>query len=118
MIENPDRVEQFTAEIEQMRLPDTSSSRDRSLLVVGIVLMVVGVVAAISAYFIGHNTLNPLQQRDAIVLAIIGLTLSVVGGVLFLRYSIAQFLRFWLARNTWEQAAQTDRMIEAIRSER
>jgi hypothetical protein len=38
-----------------------------------------------------------------------------VGGAVFLRYSMAQFLRFWLARLSWEQQAQTDRMVEAVR---
>jgi hypothetical protein len=34
---------------------------------------------------------------------------------MFLRYSIAQFLRFWLARFVYEQQAQTDRVVEAIK---
>ena len=28
---------------------------------------------------------------------------------------MAQFLRFWLARLSWEQLAQTDRVVEAVR---
>jgi hypothetical protein len=28
---------------------------------------------------------------------------------------VAQFLRFWLARLTYEQQAQTDRLVEAIK---
>lgn len=115
MIENPDRVEQFTSEIADMRLPDTASSRDRTLLKVGVALMVIGVVVGIAAYLIGHGTTNALQQRDAIVIAVIGLTLAVVGGALFVRYSMAQFLRFWMARLAWEQAASTDRMVDALR---
>lgn len=115
MLQDPTRVEQFTAEIADMKLPDTASSRDRTLLRVGVALMAVGVVVGVVAYFLGHGTTNPLQQRDAIVLSIIGLTLAVVGGAVFLRYSIAQFLRFWLARLSWEQQAQTDRMVEAVR---
>lgn len=117
MLQNPQRVEQFTTEIADMKLPDAASSRDRTLLRVGAALMAVGVVVAIVAYLLGHGTTNPLQQRDAIVIAIIGLTVAVVGGALFLRYSMAQFLRFWLARLSWEQQAQTDRMVEALRSD-
>jgi hypothetical protein len=117
MIENPDRVEQFTDEIAEMRLPDSRSSTDRLLLRGGVGLMVLGIVIAIAAYFIGHGTSNALQQRDAIVIAVIGLAVTLVGAALFVRYSMAQFLRFWLARNAWEQAAQTDRLVDAIRSE-
>jgi hypothetical protein len=36
---------------------------------------------------------------------------------LFLRYSIAGFLRFWLARLSYEQQAQTDRLIESLKKE-
>lgn len=115
MHQNPDRVEQFTTEIADMRLPDTASGRDKTLLRVGIGLMAVGVLVGIVAYLIGHGTTNALQQRDAIVIAVIGLTLAVVGSALFLRYSIAQFLRFWMARLAWEQTAATDRMVEAMR---
>ena len=49
------------------------------------------------------------------VIAVLGLTLSVVGGAVFVRYSLAQFLRFWMARLAWEQTASTDRMVEALR---
>ena len=115
MLQDQTRVEQFTAEIADMKLPDTSSSRDRTFLRVGVALMVAGVVIGIVAYTIGHGTTNPLQQRDAIVIALIGLTVALVGAAVFLRYSMAQFLRFWLARLSWEQQAQTDRMVEAVR---
>lgn len=115
MHQNPDRVEQFTTEIADMRLPGTASARDKTMLRVGIALMVVGVVVGLVGYLIGHGTTNALQQRDAIVIAVIGLTLAVVGSALFLRYSIAQFLRFWMARLAWEQTAATDRMVEALR---
>ena len=114
MLQDPTRVEQFTTEIADMKLPDTSSSRDRTLLRVGVALMAGGVVTGIVAYVIGHGTTNPLQQRDAIVIAIIGLTVALVGAALFLRYSIAQFLRFWLARLSYEQQSHTDRVVEAV----
>jgi hypothetical protein len=32
----------------------------------------------------------------------------------FVRYSIAEFLRFWMARLAYEQQAATDRVVEAI----
>ena len=109
--ENPEtgeginRVEQFSAEIADMALPGTA----------GAALMIVAVVMVIVAYFIGHSTTNPLQQRDAIVSALIGLTLAVVGAALFVRYSLAQFLRFWMARLSFDSATATDRLVDALR---
>jgi hypothetical protein len=55
-------------------------------------------VLGIIAYFLSHSTTNPLQQRDAIVLGTVGISVTVVGAALFVRYSLAAFLRFWLAR--------------------
>jgi hypothetical protein len=114
MIEQPQRVEQFKAEIADMKLHDPATARDRLLLKGGAGLMVVGVVLAPVAYAISHSTTNPLQQRDALVLVITGLVLAVVGGAVFVRYSMAQFLRFWLARFSWEQQAQTDRVVDVL----
>lgn len=114
MLEHPQRVEEFKDEIAEMKLPDQASGRDRTLLRVGVALMVVGVVLAPVAYATSSGTTNALQQRDALVLALSGVILAVVGAALFLRYSMAQFLRFWLARLSWEQQAQTDRVVEAM----
>lgn len=112
MIESKDRVEQFRQEVADMRLRDPATSRDRLWLGIGIALMLLGVVLAIFAYPLSHGTTNDLQQRDAIVLALCGVVSAVVGAALFLRYSIAAFLRFWLARLIYEQKAQTDRLLE------
>lgn len=117
MLDQPQRVDQFKAEIAEMKLPDQASGRDRLLLRAGAVLMAIGVVLGPTAYVISHGTTNALQQRDAQVIATTGLILAVVGGALFLRYSMAQFLRFWLARLSWEQQAQTDRVVEAVQAD-
>ena len=105
------RVDEFKAEIADMRLRDPATARDRQLLRLGAVLLVVGVVLTVIAYFMSHGTTNPLSQRDAIILALAGVAVSIAGGALFLRYSLANFLRFWLARLIYEQQAQTDRVV-------
>jgi hypothetical protein len=105
------RLEEFKAEIAEMRLRDPATTRDRQFLRLGVVLLVAGVVLTVVAYFMSHGTTNPLSQRDAIILALAGVAVSIAGGVLFLRYSLATFLRFWLARLIYEQQAQTDRIV-------
>jgi hypothetical protein len=112
MIESTDRVEQFKADIADMRLKDPSIAREQQLLWLGVVMMVVGVILAIASYFGSHSSTPPAQQ-DYVVVALIGVTVSVVGAALFLRYSIAQFLRFWMARLIYEQQTQTDRIVGA-----
>ncbi|MBI2709232.1 MAG: hypothetical protein HYX34_06005 [Actinobacteria bacterium] len=114
MIESPERVERFRQEIADMHLRDPATGRDALLLRAGIAVAALGVVLGVAAYFMSHNTTNSLTQRDAIVLALIGVSLTIVGAALFVRGSLAQFLRFWLARLTYEQQAQTDRVVDAL----
>jgi hypothetical protein len=109
------RVEQFKQEIADMKLRDPATARDRLLLRTGVALMAIGLAFAIGAYFVSHNTTNPLLQNDMQVSSVIGLCITVIGAALFLRYSIAQFLRFWLARLSYEQQHQTDRLIESLK---
>lgn len=116
MIESSDRVEQFKAEIADMRLKDPAAGRDAQLLMGGAVLMLAGVVITIVAYFMSHGTSNDLTQNDAQTVSMIGIAVAIVGGAVFLRYSLAQFLRFWLARLIYEQQAQTDRVLGSARS--
>jgi hypothetical protein len=114
MIESHERVEQFKQEIGDMKVRDPATGRERVWLRVGIALMVIGLGVAIAAYFMSHGTSNPLSQNDALVLAIIGLAATIVGGAVFVRYSLAAFLRFWLARFIYEQQTQTDRIVEKL----
>ncbi len=74
--------------------------------------MVAGVALTIVAYSASHSTRLDLDQRDDIVAALIGVALTVAGAALFIRYSIAQFFRFWLARLIYEQRAATDRLVD------
>jgi len=113
MIESQDRVEQFRTEIAEMKLRDPATGRERLWLYAGIALMAVGAVLALASYLISHQTTNSLVQNDAVTIGLAGITTAVIGSALFLRYSIASFLRFWLARLIYEQRAQTDRLLQA-----
>jgi peptidoglycan/LPS O-acetylase OafA/YrhL len=98
------RLDRFKAEIAEMRLKESDPGKEANLVRLGAVLLVLGVVVGIVAFFISHGTTNPLQQRDAIVIALTGVALSIAGAALFLRYGLTQFLRFWLARMIFEQS--------------
>jgi uncharacterized membrane protein YidH (DUF202 family) len=117
LIESNERVEQFKSEIADMRIKDPATARDALLLRAGVALMVVGVAVTIIAYFMSHNTTDALSQNDDQVIAMIGIAVSVVGSATFLRYSYAQFQRFWLARLIYEQRAQTDRILGTASSQ-
>jgi hypothetical protein len=117
MHESPNRVEEFKADVAAMHLRDPSTSRDRLMVRLGVAGLVAGIAIAVAAYAMSHGTTDALLQRDALVVAVIGLAVTVAGGALFVRGSLAGFLRFWLARLCYEQAAQTDRVVAAVRGQ-
>jgi hypothetical protein len=82
--------------------------RDALLVGLGVLLLVAGIVVAVAGYAISAGTSDPLRQNDAQTLGPIGITLSIAGAVLFLRYSAVQFLRFWLARLVHAQQTSSD----------
>jgi hypothetical protein len=107
------RLEQFQADIAEMRIKDPAVGRETLLLRGGAALMVVGVAVTIAAYFLSHSTFSVADHADDTMIALVGVALTVAGAALFLRYSLAAFLRFWLARLIYEQRAQTDRQVAA-----
>jgi hypothetical protein len=113
----PDRIEQFKADIAELRITDPSSSRDQLATRLGIAAMVVGILLGVYAYTLSYGAEgdNPApQQRDAIVLALIGVTVALTGAAFYLKGALATFLRFWLVRDLHERRAQTDRVVEQL----
>ena len=112
----PERIEQFKADISQLKIADPSSSRDHLAARLGVAAMVIGIGLGIYAYTLsyGAHTDNAAQQRDAIVLALIGVSAAITGGALYLKGALAGFLRFWLLRDLHERRAQTDRLLEGL----
>jgi VIT1/CCC1 family predicted Fe2+/Mn2+ transporter len=110
----PDRIERFKADIADLRITDPSAGRDRLATRLGMAAMAAGVILPIIAYFLSHGTSNALSQRDAIVLALLGVALAAIGGALYLKGALAGFLRFWLVRDLHERRAQTDRLLSAL----
>jgi len=108
------RVAQFKAEVADLRLRDPATGLDRLLLRLGVLGMIGGPVLALAGYFLSHSATGPLQQRDAIVQAILGVAVSVVGAALYVKASLAGFLRFWMARLVYEQQAQAERIATAV----
>jgi hypothetical protein len=107
-----ERAESFKEEVRSLKIKDPNANREGLYVKLGLAVMVVGVVVAIVGYFVSHNTasfvagtaaVNAGPLNDAQMIGMIGIALTIAGGVVFLRYSIAGFLRFWLARFLVEQ---------------
>ena len=114
---HPDRIEQFKADIADLKIADPSTTRDQLATRAGLTAMVVGIVLGVYGYTLsyGADSANPApQQRDAIVLALIGVAVAVAGAALYLKGALAGFLRFWLVRDLHERRAQTDRLLAGL----
>ncbi len=72
--------------------------------------MLLGIVLGVAAYLVSHRTSSSLTQGDAITIGLGGVTVSVVGAAIFLRYSLTGFLRFWMARQSFELNVLAERL--------
>ena len=114
--ENDARIEQFKSEIEDLKLRGSSSEGEQRLLALGIALAVIGVaLAVLGAIQVGASGGSPADQRAFMAQgSFMGLALIIAGAALFIRYSLARYMRFWLIRLTYESRANTDRIVDAI----
>jgi len=111
----PDRIEQFKADLAELKIADPSAAKDQLATRLGLLALVAGLLLPVAAYVMSHGTTNALAQRDAIILALLGVALVTAGGALYLKGALTSFLRFWLVRDLHERRAQTDRLLEAGR---
>ncbi len=113
---NEDRIQTFTEEIGELKLRGARADRERGFLVLGALGLLAGVGLAI---FGGFQASGTADQGDQIAFlatgTLIGLALVIAGAALFVRYSLARFMRFWLVRLVHEHRSETDRVIGALK---
>ena len=105
----PPRREQFEADIAQVRVKTGGAASETRLTVVGVALMVVGTAIGLAGFVASGAQSDTRDVLSTLILAVFGLCLVVAGSAVFLRYSFARFLRFWLLRLIYEQQDSTDR---------
>jgi hypothetical protein len=112
-----ERMTAFTEEISELKLRGASADRERALFVLGCAALVGGVALAVYGGFQASGTTNPSDQWAYLATgSLLGIALIGAGTALFVRYSLARFLRYWLVRLVHEQRSETDRLIRAIES--
>jgi hypothetical protein len=112
---NEDRISTFSAEIADLKLSGAKGDRERWLLGLGTVLLIAGVALAVIGGMQASGASDPGDQWAFIATgSLIGLALVVAGAALFVRYSVAKFMRFWLVRLVHEHRSETDRLVEAL----
>ena len=112
---NPDqRLERFQADVAELRVRVPDPAGDLRKLRIGGGVLVLGVAIGVVAVLVSHDTTDPLVQRDAIVLALVGVSTSIAGAAMYLRYGLTQFLRFWLARTIYERTAASAAEVRSV----
>ncbi|MCW2889211.1 MAG: hypothetical protein QOE54_2264 [Streptosporangiaceae bacterium] len=114
---NEERIKTFTSEVSELRVNGARGDRERVLLGAGVTLLGAGVALAVVGG-LRASSANGLGNQVALLAtgSFIGFALVVAGAALFVRYSIARFLRYWLVRLVHEQRTETDRIVHAIES--
>jgi hypothetical protein len=106
------RADRFVRDLAELKIPDPAAGRSGLWLRLGAALMALGLVLAVTGYLLSHSTSDPLAQNDAVTIALGGIAVTVVGSALFLRYSLTGFLRFWMARQSYDLTLLADRLLE------
>ncbi|MET8976511.1 hypothetical protein ABZX85_12945 [Streptomyces sp. NPDC004539] len=104
------RADRFVRDIADLKIPDPATARNALWLRTGVLLMLAGLVLGALAFPLAHATDSTLGQGDALAIGLGGVSAAVVGAALFLRYSLTGFLRFWLARQSYDIERLGDRL--------
>ena len=113
MSEGNSRVDRLRAEAARLDVA-RAGSRDGLALGGSAVAMVVGLVGIFVAYQSSLGTSDPRDIQSLIILSLFMIGLVVAGAAVFLRYSLARFLRFWLLRQLYEGQAHLDELVAAL----
>ncbi len=108
-----DRIERLKTDAAELKV-GKGAGLDGLYQAAGAVAMGVGVVVAFLAYqmSLGKDDSRDIQSLQ--ILAIAMLALAIVGAAVFVRYSLARFLRFWLLRQLYEGQAHIDQVVTAL----
>ncbi len=108
-------ADRLTEGIDELHVPEPSADAESLLLKLGVALPLLGVVLIVVAYWNASGSKYVADQIPMLISGgVLGLGLAIIGIGLFIRFSLARLLRFWLARLIVEQQEQTDRVVEAL----
>tara|TARA_X000000368_G_scaffold93970_2_gene71839 strand:- start:9667 stop:9996 length:330 start_codon:yes stop_codon:yes gene_type:complete len=102
--------EEFENAIQEIRAKTGSNERDRIYELLGLLVLFGGAALTLISYFVagsqnsGNVDIDNLEHNEHMILAIFGVVLSIVGGFIYLRFSIGRYLRFWLLRQIHENS--------------
>ncbi len=113
---NP-RIDQFRSDVAELDIKTPADSGERTYLIIGIVLMVVGGLLVFAGYWGASGTAIVAEQIPFMLSGgFLGVGVMLVGAAMFVRYSLSRYLRFWLIRTIYEERTQSDKVVESLAS--
>jgi len=109
------RREQFSADVKDLKLKSRGARCDGLWRGIGVLLMLVGVIAAFLVYEVSLSKSDYRDIASQQVLATAFVALTVLGAALYLAGAIASVLRLWLLRQLYESQQQAEQLAEAVR---
>jgi len=97
------RRDQFEEEIAAVRIRTSKAEAEQRFALLGLIALIAGAVICLVAYIASGGQSDTRDVISSVILALLGVSVSIIGAALFLRYSLARFLRFWLLRLIYEQ---------------
>ena len=113
-----ERLAQLSEEVSKLKVTGGMANPERLAGKWGIGLTIFGFVVAIVSWWSAFNAGRLEDIYRSQIFAAIGIGISIVGIVLWIRNSLTRYFRFWLIRLVYEQREQTDRLIAALERER
>lgn len=109
------RLQEFQRQVDDLRLTGGKANPERMAVRGATVLFVVAVGLGLVAYFSSTSASDPRDQNEMIILAVLAVVIAVGAAALFVRASLTRYFRYWLIRLVYEDRANTDRLIDAIK---
>ncbi|MEQ8841925.1 MAG: hypothetical protein RIB98_13170 [Acidimicrobiales bacterium] len=115
--ENSPRLQEFQSQVDDLRLSGGKANPERMAVRVAIVLFVVAIGLGLIAYFSSTSASDVRDQNESIILALVAVVVALGAVALFVRASLTRYFRYWLVRLVYEDRANTDRLIEALKEQ-
>ena len=106
------RLQEFQTEVDNMKVDGGRANPERSWLIIGALLMIVGIVLALVSWLNLAGSGKGAKTADLAAMGNFGLVLAVVGAALFIVMSVRRYFRYWLIRLIFEQREQADRIAD------
>jgi hypothetical protein len=105
------RLQQFQAEVEQLKVTGGRANPERTWAIVGALAMAVGVVLTLVSWLLTQGTTSTLDFASYNAMGNFGMALTLAGTGLFVVMSLRRYFRYWLVRFIYEMRDQADRVI-------